>query len=958
MAENVHYFWYGSGSLPEYTVESIGRTARLGYTPTLWVYSPVRNAPAGCVTKDAGQVVPHEWFRTNVLDSKMLAGRKESVVYASFSDVFRAAVLFEVGGWWFDVDVIPLRRLPEVEAVVATCPRRLTGPYARSAPHFSTVPDGDINTSVMFAKRGAAWLGEYLNACRAYFEARNERAAPNSFSPWLSILVRKMPVEFAAGPLLFNPIPAWTTKLGCTSFGFDVPSAAEIRAGSYTVSLSGELLKAHWRRVVQEVEGEEGGHGDEADEGGEVYDEGAAGSACVVGAEGAVREGDGAHVTVESSPAERGTEQRTGYVIVIRTYSRRGTIEQHTLEVLRDLDAPIYIFCGTDEMERYKQDFPRYHVRDGGESGVGVCNDRIADHFPEGQRILQCDDDVTRFVETKDGKLLPGDLKTYVRRGFEMCDEKGLKLFGFYPVANAMFMQGREEVSLGLSFVMGGIHGFVNDRRLRTRDQYRDDYERSILSWIHFGGVVRFNRAKACNIIYRNSGGHARTRTLASMQASCDYMLRTYPRFCAPKRCKSGFPEIRIVPPRTGSRPKNGTVSPARGGGESDGGGDESDGGGDERACLEGLRTVGFHRRSKDLNNRSVIFGVTRSLQHGPSISQSTHDHPELVRTLLRMMRDRKPDFKVTSICVNLNFVGTLHKDANNLGETHMLTLGDFSGGELWIYPDRVEPTRGRWVEFDGRVPHCTFPYEGKDRYSIIFFAANFAARAPAPVREEANRLGFRVTEKGEQGEQGEEGGEYGSSSSRRRVSIPQSLSALPLSLASRVPERFRKAFDDLRRPPDSASLPLPPERWISSQAQSTPPCPRLDASPPHASPSARKPPAFGSTSEWDAHASSTLLDVFCTFGSSRKARRSIPVPDASCFSTLSSFENAREWRLCIDPSHVGSRAMPLTSDHFNSTGGQLSQCKQCKLRYVHARRKARRGDTTRQDLPNQTQKA
>ena len=41
MAEDVHYFWYGSGSLPEYTVESIGRTARLGYTPTLWVYSPV-----------------------------------------------------------------------------------------------------------------------------------------------------------------------------------------------------------------------------------------------------------------------------------------------------------------------------------------------------------------------------------------------------------------------------------------------------------------------------------------------------------------------------------------------------------------------------------------------------------------------------------------------------------------------------------------------------------------------------------------------------------------------------------------------------------------------------------------------------------------------------------------------------------------------------------------------------
>lgn len=529
MASCVHYFWHGSDNVPSYTVCSITRLAKMGYTPVVWAYGPLYNVPAECQVRDAGEVISYDWFLTNILNSKVLANRPTNVIYGSFSDVFRAAVLYLKGGWWFDVDVIPLRRLPDVEAIVATCPRRMIGPYARPQPHFETAPDGDVNTSVMFAHQGAQWIGEYFDACRAYFEARRQRAAPKVFAPWMRHLVEKMPPEFAARPLLFNPIPAWTTKLGSVSFGFDVPTAVQIREHSYTLSLSGSLMKARWEYLLAQIEATGGHEKGDQEERAPLTD--------------TMR-------TAEETKDRAGTESGPPYVIVIRTYNRRATIEKHTLSVLQTLTAPIYIFCGTSEVEMYKKDFPSYHIRDGGESGVALCNQKIADEFPEGQRILQCDDDVVRFDEERDGKLQPAKLPEYVRRGFELCDEHNFKLFGFYPVANAFFMKGRDDVSFGLTFIMGGIHGIINDRRLRTRDQYRDDYERSILSWIHFGGMIRFNKAKVHNIIYRNPGGHALTRTRASMQSSCDYMLRTYPGFCAPKRCKSIFPEIRLTQPR------------------------------------------------------------------------------------------------------------------------------------------------------------------------------------------------------------------------------------------------------------------------------------------------------------------------------------------------------------------------------------------------------------------------
>ena len=727
----------------------------------------------------------------------------------------------------------------------------------------------------MFAPAGTEWLGDYLKECRAYFEERRVRAAPNTFSPWLSILVEKMPPAVAARPLLFNPIPAWTTKLGCTSFGFEVPTAEQIRQNSYTVSLSGELLKAKWEKVLAEV-----------------------------GAPSAFPEGP-----AEAAPPD--------YVIAVRTYNRRETIQQHTLNVLRDLAAPVYIFCGTDEMSMYERDFPQFHIRDGGNCGVRLCNERIADEFAEGQRILQCDDDVLRFEEVCDRGMQPADLRSYVRRGFMLCEQKGFKLFGFYPVANAYFMQSREEVSFGLSFIMGGIHGFINDRKLRTFDNYRDDYERSILSWIHFGGMVRFNRAKACNIIYRNKGGHAQTRTRAAMQDSCTYMLRTYPQFCAPKRCKSKFPEIRLVSPKG---QQHASMAACHGGLASEP--DPAVGVPNEGASYDDLvrklRAVqGWHRRNKVMCNKSIIFGFTRSLQNGPSLTDATRANRELVNELMARIRERAPSLCVTSICINYNFCRALHIDNGNIGETYMLTVGAFQGGDLWVYPGTTESTRDRWVSFDGRVPHCTYPFEG-ERYSIIFFASKHARDAPERVRVQMREYGFDTVVP------------ESTTTTKPRATLLDAVRTLPTSLASCVPPHITRRAED---PPDASHLPMPPMRWIQRTTAHTDT--DDDGRPP-----VRRPEG-GETRHRKVAAAveKRKRAAEAAFQACGKAPRVLRT-DAKAYDP-----RVLRYKLCDRDGHVGERLLPLTEEHFYISKSGYA-CKQCKRRAVraasHERKRAR----------------
>ena len=52
-----------------------------------------------------------------------------------------------------------------------------------------------------------------------------------------------------------------------------------------------------------------------------------------------------------------------------------------------------------------------------------------------------------------------------------------------------------------------------------------------------------------------------------------------------------------------------------------------------------------------------------------------------------------------------------LHVDANNEGDSLILALGDFDGGELWVEGRGALDVRRRWQRFDGTRAHATLPW-------------------------------------------------------------------------------------------------------------------------------------------------------------------------------------------------------------------------------------------------------
>lgn len=83
-----------------------------GHRFNLYVYDSVENVPAGCTLLDATSLIPKDAVFAHV--NGPAAGS-----LAGFSDRFRYKLLYEMGGWWCDLDVFCLSSaLPDLPIVI------------------------------------------------------------------------------------------------------------------------------------------------------------------------------------------------------------------------------------------------------------------------------------------------------------------------------------------------------------------------------------------------------------------------------------------------------------------------------------------------------------------------------------------------------------------------------------------------------------------------------------------------------------------------------------------------------------------------------------------------------------------------------------------------------------------------------------------------------------------------
>jgi hypothetical protein len=141
-----------------------------------------------------------------------------------------------------------------------------------------------------------------------------------------------------------------------------------------------------------------------------------------------------------------------------------------------------------------------------------------------------------------------------------------------------------------------------------------------------------------------------------------------------------------------------------------------------------------------------------------------TKRYPEFTQLITRWLRERLPaelkqEFAYTSININKNYAGKLHRDGNNVGPSFIKAFGDFTNGELNYWPsdsgkgeleslkdkDKVKLNiRDNLLLFDGNRGHFVTPFKG-ERYSLVFFSIRTWNKAPKAEADAARKCGIPV---------------------------------------------------------------------------------------------------------------------------------------------------------------------------------------------------------------------
>lgn len=118
-------------------------------------------------------------------------------------------------------------------------------------------------------------------------------------------------------------------------------------------------------------------------------------------------------------------------------------------------------------------------------------------------------------------------------------------------------------------------------------------------------------------------------------------------------------------------------------------------------------------------------------LNYGPANRMKTTKYQDVYAMATYLIDDwlkgNDPNFKYTSIQFNKNHQCALHKDGNNVGDSYIIGLGDYTGGELIVYDkDGKNPVKhnikNNFLKFNGSIyPHETAKFKG-NRITLVFY--------------------------------------------------------------------------------------------------------------------------------------------------------------------------------------------------------------------------------------------
>jgi len=191
---------------------------------------------------------------------------------------------------------------------------------------------------------------------------------------------------------------------------------------------------------------------------------------------------------------------------------------------------------------------------------------------------------------------------------------------------------------------------------------------------------------------------------------------------------------------------------------------------------LSCLRLWGFKENTNRTNvtpdGQSFVYSDTVGLIKMSTcektlVTLGTRRYPEFTQLITQWLRDRTPsdlkqEFTYTSININKNYAGRLHRDGNNAGPSMIKAFGAFEGGELNYWPSDNKKTpledftdkdkvtvdlKENLLLFDGNRGHCVNSFEG-ERYTLVFFSVRTWHKVPEAELKAAMACGIPVPNK------------------------------------------------------------------------------------------------------------------------------------------------------------------------------------------------------------------
>jgi hypothetical protein len=104
-------------------------------------------------------------------------------------------------------------------------------------------------------------------------------------------------------------------------------------------------------------------------------------------------------------------------------------------------------------------------------------------------------------------------------------------------------------------------------------------------------------------------------------------------------------------------------------------------------------------KRTVNQEVTGMCLGVVNARSNGIVVSSFALDRPKLTELLARFAKQYAPGFTFTSIQVNKNYMSAMHCDKNNLGNSYIVGVGDYTDGALWVAGKNDVQCHDKWVQ-------------------------------------------------------------------------------------------------------------------------------------------------------------------------------------------------------------------------------------------------------------------